>query len=82
VTYKPYIDNIKAQTGKGPEEYRAMAKAKGLASHGQPLSWLKSDTGLGHGHANGMILYIKDPALGKTKIKEDLALEKEKAKKT
>jgi len=26
VTYKAYVDNIKTQTGKGPEQYRAMAK--------------------------------------------------------
>ena len=26
LTYKAYIDNIKTQTGKGPEQYRAMAK--------------------------------------------------------
>ena len=79
VTYKAYIDNIKAETGKGPEQYLAMAKRKGLTTHGELLAWLKTDMGLGHGHANAIILYIKDPELGKKKITEDA--EREAAKK-
>jgi len=71
VTYKAYIDNIKTQTGKGPEQYRAMAKRKGLTKHNELLAWLKTDMGLGHGHANAIILYIKDPELAKKKIRED-----------
>ncbi len=80
MTYKAYIDNIKAKTGeKGPEYYRDEAKKKGLVKHAELLSWLKSDCGLGHGHANAIILYIKDPELAKKKISEDA--KKEKAKK-
>jgi len=71
VTYKAYIDNIKAKTGKDPEYFRKTAKEKGLTKHGELLSWLKSDCGLGHGHANAIILYIKDPELDKQKIRED-----------
>ena len=71
VTYKAYIDNIKTQTGKGPEQYRAMVKRKGLTKHSELLAWLKTDMGLGHGHANAIILYIKDPELAKKKIRED-----------
>ena len=71
MTYKAYIDNIKAKTGKGPEQYLAMARARGLTKHSELLSWLKSDMGLGHGHANALILYIKNPDLGKKKIRED-----------
>ena len=71
MTYKAYLDNIKAQTGKGPEDYRKMAKEKGLTKHADLLKWLKEDCGLGHGHANAMILYIKDPELAKRKLAED-----------
>ena len=80
MTYKAYIDNIKAQTGKGPEQYLAMAKRKGLTTHGELLAWLKADMGLGHGHANAIILYIKDPELGKKKLHEDAKREAAKKK--
>jgi len=38
VTYKAYIDNIKAKTGKDPEYFQALAKEKGLAKHGELLT--------------------------------------------
>jgi Domain of unknown function (DUF4287) len=78
MTYKAYIDNIKAKTGKDPEYYVKMAGEKGLTKHGELLSWLKSDCGLGHGHTNAIILYVKDPALAKKKIREDSKREKAK----
>jgi hypothetical protein len=78
VTYKAYIDNIKAKTGKDPEYYGEEAKKKGLAKHGELLAWLKSDCGLGHGHANAIILYIQNPELAKKKILEDAREEKTK----
>ena len=76
MTYKAYVDNIKAKTGKSPEQYLAMARKKGLTKHSDLLSWLKSDMGLGHGHANAIILYITNPELGKKKIREDAKREK------
>ena len=76
VTYKAYIDNIKAKTGKDPEYYQAMAKEKGIVKHAELLAWLKSDCGLGHGQANAMILYIQNPELAKRKIREDAKNEK------
>ena len=71
MTYKAYIDNIHAKTGKTPEYYRKMAAEKGLVKYGELLKWLKTDCGLGPGHANAMILYIQDPVLAKKKIEED-----------
>ena len=78
VTYKAYIDNIKAKTGKDPEFFQALAKEKGLAKHSDLLTWLKSDCGLGHGHANAIILYIQNPALARKKIREDSRKENDK----
>jgi hypothetical protein len=71
MTYKAYIDNIKAKTGKTPEDFRKMAKEKGLVKYSELLKWLKTDCGLGHGHANAIILYIQDPELAKKKMAED-----------
>ncbi|MGA2664750.1 MAG: DUF4287 domain-containing protein [Nitrososphaerales archaeon] len=72
MTYKAYLDNIQAKTGKTPEDYRKMAKEKGLTKYGELLKWLKTDCGLGHGHANAMILYIQDPELAKRKIAAEI----------
>ena len=71
MTYKAYLDNIYDKTGKTPEDYLKMAKAKGLVKYGDLLKWLKTDCGLGHGHANAIILYIQDPEGAKKKLKEE-----------
>ncbi len=68
MTYKAYLDNIYAKTGKTAEDYRKAAKEKGLTKYDELLKWLKTDCGLGHGHANAVILYIKDPELAKRKV--------------
>jgi len=69
MTYKAYIDNIKAKTGNGPEYYLEAAKKNGLVKHSELLAWLKTDCGLGHGHA--IIMYIQNPELAKRKLLED-----------
>lgn len=71
MTYKAYIDNIRAKTGKNPEDYLKLAREKGLVEYADLLKWLKTDCGLGHGHANAIILYIRDPELAKKKILAD-----------
>jgi len=78
MTYKAYIDNIKLQTGKTPEDFVELAKKKGhimngkiVAKHGDILAWLKTEMGLGHGHANAIILYMKSPEIAKKKLQED-----------
>jgi len=76
MTYKAYIDNIFAQTGKTPDDYRKMAKEKGLDKYSDLLKWLKTDCGLGYGHANAIILYIQDPELGRKKLAADAKKEK------
>jgi hypothetical protein len=80
VSYKAYLDNIKEKTGKGPEAYAALARRKGLTTHAELLAWLKSDMGLGHGHANALILYIREPRIAKAKLTADAAKEKAAAK--
>jgi len=71
MTYKAYIDNIYAKTGKTPDDYLKMATEKGLVKYGDLLKWLKTDCGLGHGHANAIILYIQDPETAKKKLAQD-----------
>ncbi|HEV2317642.1 MAG TPA: DUF4287 domain-containing protein [Thermoplasmata archaeon] len=76
MTYKAYIDNIRAKTGKGPEYYQGEAQRLGLSKYGELLKWLKTDCGLGHGHANAMILYIQQPKLAQRKIAADAKKER------
>ena len=82
MTFKAYLDNIQAKTGMSPDDFLALAKKKGLIGHGKIvakhsdlLAWLKSDIGLGHGHANAMILFLrirtKDPKAQETKKRLD-----------
>jgi len=55
MSFQAYLDNIKAKTGKTPDDFKALAEKKGLlkpgVKAGEILAWLKEDFGLGHGHA-------------------------------
>ena len=55
--FKSYLVNIQAKTGKTPNEFRKMAKQKGLTQAREILAWLKKDYGLGYGHG-GMIYHL------------------------
>jgi hypothetical protein len=55
--FQSYLDNIKAKTGKTPEDFRKLAKQKGLVKSREIVAWLKEDYGLGYGHA-GAIYYL------------------------
>jgi Domain of unknown function (DUF4287)/Domain of unknown function (DUF5655) len=64
MTLKAYLDNIRAKTGKSPEDFRVLAEKKGLLQKdiktGQIVTWLKEDFGLGHGHAMAIVLTLKN----------------------
>jgi hypothetical protein len=55
MSFQAYIDNIRAKTGKTPEDFRKIAGERGLlkpgVKAGEIVAWLKKDFGLGHGHA-------------------------------
>ena len=55
VSFQAYLDNIKTKTGKTPEDFKKLAKEKGLLKPGFKASdlvkWLKGDFELGHGHS-------------------------------
>jgi hypothetical protein len=54
MSFQAYIDNIKAKTGKTPEDFAKLAARNGLTKHGEIVTWLKSDFALGHGHATAI----------------------------
>ncbi len=77
MTLKAYLDNIKAQTGKTPQDFRVLAEKKGLlkegAKTGQIVAWLKEDFGLGHGHAMAIVLTLKSATEPKVSKDEQVA---------
>ena len=58
MSFQAYLDNIKAKTGKTPEDFRLLAEKKGLVKPGEIVAWLKADFGLGHGHANALVAHF------------------------
>lgn len=60
MTFQAYLDTIKAQTGKTPDDFRALAQARGLAKRSEIVAWLKDEFALGHGHANAMAAVLTD----------------------
>lgn len=55
MSFQAYIDNIKAKTGKTPEDFKKLAAKKGILTPelkaGELVKWLKEDFDLGHGHS-------------------------------
>jgi hypothetical protein len=69
MSFQAYIDNIKAKTGKSPEDFARLAEEKGFIENGELkktvkageiVAWLKADFDLGHGHAMAIVATFKD----------------------
>jgi Domain of unknown function (DUF4287)/Domain of unknown function (DUF5655) len=58
MSFQAYLDSVKAKTGKGPDDFRALAAEKGLVKSGEIVAWLKADYDLGHGHASAIAAVI------------------------
>ncbi|MGZ6005124.1 MAG: DUF4287 domain-containing protein [Candidatus Saccharimonadales bacterium] len=54
MTFQAYIENIKAKTGKTPQELKDLATRAGVyrpdMKAGELVAWLKQEFDLGHGH--------------------------------
>jgi hypothetical protein len=68
MSFQAYLDNIQANTGKTPDDFRVLAAKKGYADSkgllpgvkaGDILAWLKRDFGLGHGHSMALVALLK-----------------------
>jgi len=55
MSFQAYLDNIKAKTGKTPDDFYTLARKAGLITPDLTatafVAWLKKDFDLGHGHA-------------------------------
>ena len=54
-----YLDNVEEKTGKTPKQFIAEAKKKKLTEFKDLMNWLKTDYGLGTGHARAIIHVIQ-----------------------
>jgi hypothetical protein len=64
MSFQAYIDNIKAKTGKTPEELKDLAEKAGVYNPdmkaGELFDWLKKEFDLGHGHSMAIWAVFKD----------------------
>jgi hypothetical protein len=69
MSFKAYLDSIKAKTGKTAEDFQLLAIKKGLTNRADLMAWLKKDFDLGYGHGNliaHLILHHGEAAPTKT----------------
>ena len=68
MSFQSYLDNIKAKTGKSPDDFKKLAEKKGFLKDGQLIktvkateitNWLKDEFELGHGHAMAIYATFK-----------------------
>jgi predicted transport protein len=74
MSFQAYLDSVKAQTGKTPDDFKRLAAEKGLVRFGDILDWLKSEFGLGTGHARAIVHVIQEA--DKPKVSRDEAVAK------
>ncbi len=67
MSFQAYLDKIEAQTGLTPRQFIELAHARGFdeTTKATPvLTWLKTEYGLGHGHAQAMVhVILKGPKI-------------------
>jgi len=54
MSFQAYLDKVEEITGKAPKEFVAEAKRKNLTEYKDIIAWLKTDYGLGTGHARAI----------------------------
>src|SRR5664279_3995153 len=64
MSFQAYLDNIRATTGKTPEQFKALAMRAGVykpdMKAGALVAWLKKEFDLGHGHSMAVCPVFKD----------------------
>ena len=86
MTFQAYLDTIEKKTGLKAEDFVAKARAKGFLNGktkaGDIVNWLKTDYGLGHGHAMALVNVFKHASGNVTsrddKIEKQFAGKKER----
>ncbi len=50
-----YFPSIEKRYGRPIAEWKALIRGSGVTRHMELVGWLKSEHGLGHGHANALV---------------------------
>ena len=63
MSFQAYIDNIKAKTGKSPEDFKVQLEQEGRLRPDMKatelVNWLKEKYDLGHGHSMAIFAVFK-----------------------
>ena len=51
-----YFPSIEAKYGRSIEEWRTLMDGTGLTTWKELMAWLKEKHGMGHGHANALVI--------------------------
>ncbi|MFE3204358.1 DUF4287 domain-containing protein [Embleya sp. NPDC055664] len=54
-----YFPSIEEKYGRPIEEWLGLVRSSPLTKHMELVSWLKSEHGLGHGHANALVAHVR-----------------------
>jgi hypothetical protein len=57
-----YFPSIEKTYGRPIDHWLALAGSRSADKHMEVVSWLKSEHGLGHGHANAIVAYVRAEA--------------------
>ena len=52
-----YFPSIEKTYGQPVEHWKALIRGKGDMKHMELVNWLKSEHGMGHGHANALVAH-------------------------
>ena len=54
-----YFPSIERTYGRPIGEWLELVRARPAGTHMETVAWLKSEHGLGHGHANAIVAYVR-----------------------
>lgn len=54
-----YFPSIEKTYGRPIDEWLDLVRARAGDKHMEIVSWLKSEHGLGHGHANALVAFVR-----------------------
>ncbi|WP_431967767.1 DUF4287 domain-containing protein [Nocardia sp. bgisy134] len=56
-----YFPTIETKYGRGIDEWFTLLRDCGLEGHKPQVEWLKTEHGMGHGHATALVQYHLNP---------------------